>query len=152
CVARVRSFGRRYRSAVLAATVLRVRYRGVARSRGGVLSRDRADAVGDARNFCARFAARARDWRMSVPSVSVAIVSYNRRDQVKSLMESVYRGDLVPDEIIVVDNASSDGTADMLAREFPAVRVIANHENYMGSHAVNQGIAAARSDFVYATA
>jgi GT2 family glycosyltransferase len=89
---------------------------------------------------------------MSVPSVSVAIVSYNRRDQVKSLIESVYRGDLVPEEIIVVDNASSDGTVDMLAREFPAVRVIANRENYMGSHAVNQGIAAARSDFVYATA
>jgi len=89
---------------------------------------------------------------MSVPSVGVAVVSYNRRDQVRSLLESIRRSDLVPDEIIVVDNASHDGTVDMLASEFPDVRVIANRENYMGSHAVNQGIAAARSDFVFATA
>ena len=89
---------------------------------------------------------------MSAPSISVVVVSYNRRDQVKSLLESVYRGDLVPHEIIVVDNASRDGTVEMLARDFPDVRVIANRENYMGSHAVNQGIAAAAGEFVYATA
>lgn len=89
---------------------------------------------------------------MSSPSVSVAIVSYNRREQVKSLLESIYRGDLLPDEVIVVDNASSDGTVEMLARDFPAVRAIANRENYKASHAVNQGIAAATSEYVYATA
>jgi GT2 family glycosyltransferase len=89
---------------------------------------------------------------MSASSVSFVIVSYNRREQVRSLLESVYRGDLVPDEIIVVDNASRDGTVEMLARDFPGVRVIANRENFMGSHAVNQGIAAASGEFVYATA
>lgn len=89
---------------------------------------------------------------MSAPRVSVAIVSYNRREQVRSLLESIYRGSLQPDETIVVDNASGDGTVEMLARDFPAVRVIANRENYMGSQAVNQGIAAATGDYVYATA
>src|SRR5580692_7284202 len=89
---------------------------------------------------------------MSEPSVSVVVVSYNRREQVRGLLESVYRGDLVPDEVIVVDNASRDGTVEMLARDFPRVRVIANRENFMGSHAVNQGIAAATGEFVYATA
>ncbi len=89
---------------------------------------------------------------MSAASISVVVVSYNRRDQVKSLLESIYRGDLLPDEVIVVDNASGDGTAEMLARDFPAVRVIANRENYMASHAVNQGIAAATGEYVYATA
>jgi GT2 family glycosyltransferase len=89
---------------------------------------------------------------MSAPSVSFVAVSYNRREQVRSLLESVYRGDLVPDEIIVVDNASGDGTVEMLARDFPGVRVIANRENFMGSYAVNQGVAAASGEFVYATA
>ena len=89
---------------------------------------------------------------MSAPTVSFVVVSYNRREYVRSLLESVYKGDLVPHEIIVVDNASQDGTVQMLARDFPTVRVIANRENYMGSHAVNQGIAAATGDFVYATA
>lgn len=89
---------------------------------------------------------------MSAPTVSVVIVSYNRCEQVRDLLESIARGDLAPDEIIVVDNASRDGTVAMLARDFPDVRVIANRENFMGSHAVNQGIAAARSEYVYATA
>ena len=89
---------------------------------------------------------------MSVPSVSVVVVSYNRQEQVRALLESVYRGDLIPEEIIVVDNASRDGTVEMLERDFPNVRVIANRENFMGSHAVNQGIAAANGEFVYATA
>ncbi|MGA8533268.1 MAG: glycosyltransferase family 2 protein [Candidatus Tumulicola sp.] len=89
---------------------------------------------------------------MSDDSVSFTMVSYNRREQVRVLLESVYRGDLVPDEIIVVDNASTDGTVEMLARDFPGVRVIANRENLMASHAVNQGVAAASGEFVYATA
>src|SRR5580698_9802269 len=80
------------------------------------------------------------------------VVSYNRRDQVKDLLQSVLAGDKVPDELIVVDNASSDDTVEMLAREFPQVRVIANRENLMGSKAVNQGIAAASGDFVFASA
>ncbi|MBV8372836.1 MAG: glycosyltransferase family 2 protein [Candidatus Eremiobacteraeota bacterium] len=84
--------------------------------------------------------------------VSVVVVSYNRREYVRGLLESIARGDLLPDEIIVVDNASRDGTVEMLARDFPGVRVIANRENFMGSYAVNQGIAAARNEFVYATA
>ena len=61
-------------------------------------------------------------------------------------------GDKVPEELIVVDNASSDDTVEMLAREFPQVRVIANRENLMASKAVNQGIAAATGEFVFASA
>ncbi|MEO7202982.1 MAG: glycosyltransferase family 2 protein [Candidatus Tumulicola sp.] len=80
------------------------------------------------------------------------MVSYNRRDQVKDLLQSVLAGDKVPEELIVVDNASSDGTVEMLARDFPQVRVIANRENLMGSMAVNQGIAAATGEFVFASA
>jgi GT2 family glycosyltransferase len=80
------------------------------------------------------------------------VVSHNRSDQVKRLLESVLAGDKVPEELIVVDNASSDDTLEMLAREFPQVRVIANRENFMGSYAVNQGIAAATGDFVFASA
>lgn len=89
---------------------------------------------------------------MTPGKVSFVVISYNRRDQVKSLLESAYRGDRVPDELIVVDNASRDDTVAMLAREFPGVRVIANAENFMGSYAVNQGIAAATGEFVYVSA
>lgn len=89
---------------------------------------------------------------MNDPTIAFAVVSHNRRDQVKALIESALAGDRVPDEIIVVDNNSSDGTVAMLARDFPAVRTIANAENFMGSYAVNQGIAAASCELVYVSA
>lgn len=89
---------------------------------------------------------------MSDPTITFAVVSHNRRQWVKALIESAFAGDRVPDEIVVVDNNSSDGTVAMLAREFPSVRTIANRENFMGSYAVNQGIAAASGELVYVSA
>lgn len=89
---------------------------------------------------------------MNDPAITFAIVSHNRRDQVRALIESALAGDRVPDEIVVVDNNSSDDTVAMLASDFPAVRTIANKENFMGSYAVNQGIAAATGEYVYVSA
>lgn len=85
-------------------------------------------------------------------SLSFVTVAYNRRDQVKALIESVYASTVVPQEIVVVDNASSDGTVDMLQDEFPGVRVIANRENLLGSRAANQGMATTTGEFVFVTA
>lgn len=89
---------------------------------------------------------------MSAAKISFVVISHDRRDQVKALIESAHRSVRVPDEFVVVDNASRDDTVEMLSREFPNVRVIANKENFMGSYAVNQGIAAAAGEFVYVTA
>jgi GT2 family glycosyltransferase len=50
-------------------------------------------------------------------------------------------------EIIVVDNASSDGTVQMLRREFPAINVIANEENIGFAAACNQGLIIARGRY-----
>ena len=89
---------------------------------------------------------------MSASTVSFVTISYNRREQVRSLLASVYAGRVVPDEIVVVDNASQDGTLEMLAREFPAVRVLANAENHLASYAANQGLQVTTGDYVYLTA
>jgi hypothetical protein len=50
--------------------------------------------------------------------------------------------------VVVVDNASADGTQDMVRNEFPAVELIANADNRGFAAANNQGLAVARSDFV----
>lgn len=50
-------------------------------------------------------------------------------------------------EILVVDNASSDGAVAMLAAEFPEVRVIANAENLIYAAATNQALKAATGDY-----
>lgn len=51
-------------------------------------------------------------------------------------------------EVVVVDNASADGTLEALGREFPTVRRIANNDNVGYARAVNQGIRATTGEFV----
>ena len=87
--------------------------------------------------------------RTGWPSVTVVFVVYNRRDELrtslgKMLAESDYEGDV---EVIVVDNASSDGSADMVREEFPSVRLIVRDEN-IGASAWNEGFAIAKGEWV----
>jgi GT2 family glycosyltransferase len=85
------------------------------------------------------------DW----PSITIVFVVYNRRDELRTslrrmLLESDYEGRI---DAIVVDNASSDGSAEMVRKEFPQVELIVREEN-IGAPAWNEGFAAARGDWV----
>ena len=79
------------------------------------------------------------------PDLSVIIVNFNcsrlLRDCLHSLKEAAPRRRL---EIIVVDNASSDGAPKMVREEFPAVKLIANTENRGFTGGNNQGLEIAR--------
>jgi len=77
----------------------------------------------------------------------VVIVNWNRRDLLRVCLASLARQTNVEFETIVVDNGSSDGSADAAEREFGA-RVIRNAENRGFCAANNQGIAAARGEFI----
>jgi GT2 family glycosyltransferase len=72
--------------------------------------------------------------------VSVVIVNWNTRDLLRNCIRSILNQTSVSHEIIVVDNASSDGSADMVRAEFPAVTLIANSENNGFAAANNQGL------------
>jgi GT2 family glycosyltransferase len=85
------------------------------------------------------------DW----PLITVAIVAYNRREALSVTLRTLrerldYPSDRL--ELIVVDNASEDGTPAMLAGEFPHVRCIALDRN-IGAPAWNSAFAAGRGDF-----
>lgn len=81
--------------------------------------------------------------------VSVVIVSYNTEDVLRDCINSVYEkaGD-VTFEVIVADNASADGSAEMIADEFPQVHLIANEKNLGFAAGCNQGIAASKGRYV----
>jgi GT2 family glycosyltransferase len=83
------------------------------------------------------------------PSISIVQVAYNRRDAVRTTLHEMLERTEYPGELeaIVVDNASSDGTTEMLREEFPQVRLIARDEN-IGAPAWNDGFAVASGDWV----
>ena len=62
-------------------------------------------------------------------SLSILIVNYNGRDFLGPCLESIRKYVAVPFEVIVVDNASHDGSVDYLIKNYPDVRVIASQVN-----------------------
>ena len=73
--------------------------------------------------------------------LGIVIVNYNTRDLLRTCLRTVYasEGDFAY-EVCVVDNASPDGSAEMVAAEFPQAQLIANAENVGYPSANNQGL------------
>jgi GT2 family glycosyltransferase len=98
------------------------------------------------------------------PTLSIVIVNWNVRDLLAECLRSVTDDEgrkaedrlssfvvrrSSPIEVIVVDNASSDGSAAMIAAEFPWVRLIANAENRGFTGGNNQGLAVSAGRYVF---
>jgi len=87
-----------------------------------------------------------------LPSVTIVFLVYNRREELRTSLRHMLEGsDYDPDrvDVIVVDNASEDGSADMVRTEFPQVQLIARDAN-CGVSGWNDGFAIARGDYVLA--
>jgi len=86
-------------------------------------------------------------------SLGIVIVSYNTRGLLRDALQSVYasRGPF-SFEVCVVDNASPDGSAAMVAEEFPQVKLVANDQNVGYPAANNQGLRALGFDAPAVTA
>ncbi len=84
----------------------------------------------------------------SPPDVSVCIVSWNVADDLRACLESIRAQQTPPTlEVIVADNASTDGSVAMVREHFPEVRLIENDENLGFARGTNQTlrVAAGRS-------
>ena len=84
------------------------------------------------------------------PTVTIVFLVYNRREELRTslrmmLEESEYDPALV--DVIVVDNASTDGSGEMVKRDFPQVKLIRREVN-SGVSGWNDGFAAATGDVV----
>ena len=75
------------------------------------------------------------------------VVNWNRKELLRACLDSLRRQAGVEFETILVDNGSTDGSAEMAEQE-PGARVIRNDRNRGFCAANNQGIAAARGEFV----
>jgi len=86
---------------------------------------------------------------MDNPELSVIIVSYNVCNLLIDCIQSVIATTIGPNyEIIVVDNASADGSVDAVKKSFPHIRVIANNRNVGFAEGNNEGYENSSGDYV----
>lgn len=81
------------------------------------------------------------------PRASIIIVNYNGRTHLPRCLDSLLADNMANVEIIVVDNASTDGSADLVVHDYPQVRLIRSQEN-LGFGGANN-LAAAQSQGRY---
>lgn len=81
--------------------------------------------------------------------ISVVILSWNDQKYLAECLESLMHSTKRTMEIIVVDNASTDGSPEMVAERFPMVKLIRNRENLGFPKGNNIGIQASRGKYVY---
>ncbi len=85
---------------------------------------------------------------MNRVQVTVVIPNYNGKECISACLDSILEGTVLP-EIIVVDNGSSDGSPEMIREKYPQVRLVRLSANTGFCHAVNTGIHACRTEFVF---
>ncbi len=80
--------------------------------------------------------------------VSVVVLNYNGRSSLEKCIKSIQAQSYPPSEIILVDNNSSDGSADAAQQLFPTLKVIRNSENLGFAEGNNVGIRKSHGDLV----
>jgi glycosyltransferase involved in cell wall biosynthesis len=81
-------------------------------------------------------------------SIAALIPTYNRRSQVCAAIESVLSQTVKVDEIIVIDDGSTDGTSDAIRTKYGSRVILFSQENAGASAARNHGIREAKSDWI----
>ena len=81
------------------------------------------------------------------PQISVVIPVYNREQSIRRAIDSVLGQELLPDEIIVVDDGSTDRTPEILSSYLPKIQIV-RQENRGVSAARNRGIKAANGEWI----
>lgn len=94
---------------------------------------------------------RYKDIEPSEKLVSIIIPTAGRKQLLKQCIDSIYAHTTTPFEVIIIDNASSDGTADMLKNELktrPSIHHFRQSENLGYQKAINIGMSKARGKYV----
>lgn len=86
---------------------------------------------------------------MTAPVLSVVVLSWNTQALTLRCLQALFaEPPRHAREVIVVDNGSTDGSADAIATAFPRVRLLRNPDNRLYAAGNNQGVAAAAGEFI----
>jgi len=88
---------------------------------------------------------------MDEPLVSIVIPTHNRKEKLERLIKSILDSNYPKDklEIIVVDDASTDGTCEHIKKRFPQVKVIRNDEEKLLAESRNIGVRASSGKYIF---
>lgn len=97
-------------------------------------------------SYGARVAGLLTPVETDLPRTSAVLTSFNKCNDVRANLAAIFSQTLPFESVIVVDNASSDGTQEMIRAEFPQVElVVMPHSGYGACETFNIGFAASRS-------
>ena len=87
----------------------------------------------------------------NIPLVSIVISTHNRKKKLERLVRSILRSSYSKDklEIIIVDDASIDGTYEYIKKLFPQVKIIRNDEEKLVAESRNLGVRASRGKYIF---
>jgi GT2 family glycosyltransferase len=81
--------------------------------------------------------------------LSIIIVNYNVKEFLQNLIHSIEKAsNNITKEIIVIDNASNDGSVELIREKFPNIKLIANHTNLGFGKANNLGLKEAKGKYI----
>jgi GT2 family glycosyltransferase len=85
---------------------------------------------------------------MKTPSVTVQILNYNGIQYLKDCLNSVLATDYEDFDLIVIDNASTDGSVEFVKRNYPQVKLVENKKNYGFAAALNKNSDTLGSEYI----
>ncbi len=87
---------------------------------------------------------------MNKPELSIVIVNFNSKEYIRQCLEAVFR-DPKSDQwqLIVIDNASVDGSQEFIREQFPSVHLVESKENMGFPSANNLGFKRAEADYIF---
>ena len=89
--------------------------------------------------------------REGAPLLTVVMPAFNERDTIRDIVDAVLAAPVASRELVIVDDCSTDGTRDILAKEIAnreGVRVLYHEKNMGKGRALRTGFAAAQGDYV----
>jgi len=87
--------------------------------------------------------------KSTASSVTIIIVTRNHLEHLNDCLKSVMNLDYPHVEIILADNASTDGSADFVQQKFPSVRVLRFDKNFGFAEGNNRAIKQAKGDYIF---
>lgn len=89
-----------------------------------------------------------KDLKWNFMDITIIIPNYNGKPYLKTCLESVRMQSHIQ-EVILVDNGSTDGSAEFIQKNYPDIKLIQNETNLGFAAAVNQGIRASQTGYIF---